>query len=114
MNIEEERKAFEEAYLQNRMDYAVSKNLSIEIMRVRVLEMLGGDLYPHTMFDIWLAAKKHAEEMAKPVCIIWEKKSSIHFPWKVDNYGAETVHHAATAEEARVWATSNGYRVIEE
>ena len=85
MNIEEERKAFVKACCN---DNNIKKG-----------------------FDVWLAAKAHAAEMAKPVIRIHETMG--------DEWGLYLPsHHRAlevkqTRELAIQWAKENGYRVIE-
>lgn len=86
MNIEEERKAFEQL----------------------CQDAHGFITYP---WEVWLIAKQHAEEMAKPQCnIVCDFDGEF---WLVSLKGREGPGFAS-AEEAEVWATSNGYRVIEE
>lgn len=92
MDIEEERKAFEAICQKGRSE-----------------NWIDGP------FNIWLAAKRHAEEMAKQTVVINES----HYGWSVsltDNgtFNGVVKDEMASAEEARVWATSNGYRVIEQ
>lgn len=114
MNIEEERKAFEAAFLKNRMDYAQASGLSVEVMRQTVLRSIEQGLIPKAMFEIWLAAKAHAEEMHKPKCTI-EQMFPINVKiWNViDSFGDRVAWSNESKEDAVQWAKENGYRVIE-
>lgn len=69
---------------------------------------------PHVQhgFTIWIAAKQHAVEMAKPVVQLHETMG--------DKWGLYLPsHHRAlevkdNREQAEAWAKENGYRVVEE
>lgn len=103
MNIEEERKAFEADQLKRYPGVCL----------VRWPKVYRNQ-YVEAAFQGWLAAKKHAEEMANPKVVIEQSFPKSADSWTVINSFGDPVDYFRTAEEARVWATSNGYRVVEE
>ena len=89
INIEEERVAFE-AWLKSSFDYNEYDDKEY-------------------LFPVWLAAKEHAAEMAKPTSRIEMRKER---EWLVIGNFFTTVF--CTEKEAISHANANGYRVIEE
>lgn len=103
MNLEEERKAFEKAVENN------SLNAKWFLTQYRGKE---------AMFELWLAAKAHAAEEAKPtVKIVPSTGAQASYPYIVSLFEGEAFNGVLedfrTETEARAWATANGYRVIE-
>lgn len=100
---EEERKAFEAAVETN------SFNAKWFLTQYQGRE---------AMFELWLAAKKYAEEMAKPtVKIIFSTNPFTSYPYVVSLFESKifngVLEDFRTATDAKVWANENGYRVIE-
>lgn len=112
MDIEEERKAFEEKAYPNAstVDFdgeKYSPRFNSEWQRV-VSE------HANRMFPVWLAAKEHAVEMAKLTVVIRES----HYGWSVylsndGIFNGIIKDEMASGEEAAAWAEDNGYRVVE-
>ena len=87
MNIEEERRAFDK-------------------WRKECME--SGD------FPSWIAAKAHAEEMAKPTCVIFQTMVDTHTIKYFDQGRPIEERGFKTEAEAIKWAKNFGYRVVEE
>ena len=104
MNIEEERKAF----LEN-----MKPKLIADFGCGCLAEGYDKDTFDHPgvqfTFEGWLAAKSHSEEMAKPHCRV--TKDGIG--WWLYRFGEISAGPYKSAEDAKVWAQANGYRVIE-
>jgi len=60
-------------------------------------------------WEVWQLAKAHAAEMAKPHCRV--TKDGIG--WWLYRFGEILAGPYKSAEDAKVWAQANGYRVIE-
>lgn len=95
MNIEEERKAFTQ------------------------YTALDSKVY-NAEFAIWLKAKQHAADMAKPTVKVKPKGLNTEFSqyqWVVSLFEGETFNGVledfTTKEDAEAWARNCGYRVIE-
>jgi len=95
MNIEEERKAFKQ------------------------YTALDSKVYNDEL-AIWLKAKQHATDMAKPTVKIKPKgiySEMSAYQWVVSLFEGETFNGVLedfiTKEDAEAWARSCGYRVIE-
>lgn len=117
MNIEEERKAFEQKFkpdpgvkwsTENQWWYAID-NSWLEGLHETV-----------SYFKGWLAAKEHAAEMAKPTVKIKVKPvcfSESTYPFVVSLFEGEVFNGVLedfkTETDAKEWAKRNGYRVIE-
>lgn len=89
MDIEEERKAF-------------------DIYEEEQLKKDQWWMYGFDAFEVWLAAKVHAAEMAKPVRIASDYTDqwfAFQPSWKGPVFASES--------DAIQWAKDNGYRVIE-
>lgn len=117
MNIEEERKAFVDFQVKVIFD-KWSETIHAEQMANDVrayLESYNWPEYYKQRFEVWLAAKAHAEEMLKRPCVIepWPKFGT----WSVKKPKGQAFRNIrlefATAEDAKAWAKENGYRVIE-
>lgn len=112
MDIEEERKAFNDVFSTS------FPNLERSAEVGRNLEDLGRK---ETAFNGWCLAKAHAEQMAKPTVKIKPKGAMGHptsYPfvmtlWKGDKWQG-VVEDFRTYKEAEQWAKDNGYRVVNE
>lgn len=98
INIEEERVAF---------DYATPLDEYVTITNREYY-----DLYREHLFGIWLKAKEHAVEMAKPSLILTETMGDRWGLYRPDCTRAR--HTELTKAKCIQWANANGYRVIEE
>lgn len=109
MNIEEERKAFDNVFAERFP--ALERGAEIE----RSLADLGAK---QTAFEGWCLAKAHAEEMDKPtIKIIYKELSNkwcIFERTQISGLFLSTGDSFETECEALEWAKSKGYRVIEE
>jgi hypothetical protein len=123
MNIEEERKAFEATMIKVIADKAhalygegASRAVVEESARKHIAGLDEEESLFSVHFAMWLAAKAHAEEMAKPACNVWETMSN---EWRACDAGeyrdilGERKHHATRAA-AVAYAEQHGYRVVEE
>jgi len=115
MNIEEERKAFEVVCKQKGIS---TFRTNVAMMFVKGKRMGVGEYFEpaYTVFEFWIQAKQHAEEMAKPEVTLVGGFGCWSLGW-CDNQGemhARSVPFTCSQEEAKVWALHNGYRVIEE
>lgn len=104
MNIEEERKAFE---------LILESEIGLSSRR-----LVSGDYQSFGAaigFQSWLAAKAHAEEMAKPVVECWQAMSD---EWRVVYPGTHNDvfpdKRFATEAEATKRLELGGYRVVGE
>lgn len=103
MNIEEERKAFliECASMFGNAYYPADTGFA------------NGEFFDPTVqrpFEVWLKAKAHAEEMAKPAVKIREYLPGNFSVW---NSFDEWMGTADSREECETWFKANGYRVVE-
>lgn len=114
MNIEDERKAFEAA-IENKRLYQ------------NKLGRWNGERYVFTkdewthkplvqvLFETWLEAKAHVEEMANAYTVEGSPSDG-YCVWGEDDFGniyTVGVKHACEGD-AKQWAKDNGYRVIDE
>lgn len=103
MNIEKERKAFEE-------------NTKAKYPGASLARVKSGAYYNwhvDSAFNGWLDAKKHAAEMAKPIADVRKRKD--HHQWAVyvpTSLTAEAFDFSHK-QDAVAWAVERGYRVIE-
>lgn len=106
MNIEDERKAFEEhCKAQKLATFVVVKwNGSGYVSKY------SNRPFQQAMFEIWLAAKRHVAEMNKPVCEVYHLTTG----WAVDPICSDHHEGFESKEEALTWAKDNGFRVITE
>lgn len=112
MNIEEERKAFETAFqVPPKLEFDPEQEIYITSAPIGTW-LYNSCSVMNIRFQGWLAAKKHAKEMAKSAVTISETMGDKFGLY--DERSNRAFKSFATAEEARVWATNNGYRVIEE
>lgn len=103
MNIEEERKAFEASVLGGTVFAAIKWNGSKYTFHD------GGSCMTQDMFDVWLKAKAHAAEMAKPVY----NPEPYNGGWGVQDLQHKYWHTLQTKAQAIEEAKEQGYRVIE-
>lgn len=104
--IEEERKAFEEHYKVAARGAYDEPDLYFKDGEFRCA-------VTQRSFNIWLAAKEHAAEMAKPTCIVFETMADTFTVQYFDN-GRPTQESGFKNEVVAIqWAKNNGYRVIE-
>lgn len=91
MNIEEERKVFEES---------------------DALEFCRYSAFEEDYFKVWIAAKEHAKEMEKRYAIVYEGI----YGWGVRDVQTNDVvkFEFSDQREAEQWAKDNGYRVVDE
>lgn len=117
MNIEEERKAFEKAL-------PIPDGVTWYPTRSRYFAQPPATnafaSHATAQFVAWLAAKRHAAEMAKPTVRIKPKSvfsAPSNYPFVVSLFEGETFNGVledfSTKEGAIEWANRNGYRVIE-
>lgn len=116
MNIEEECKAFAEVLADVMAEKTVAEygeqcRESAKRVASEYIERNGAD---EQGFLIWLAAKAHAAEMAKPVVYIRQR------PHGLKGFGVyigETFHKRIWLSDVKAdavqWAKDKGYRVIE-
>jgi len=117
MNIEDEKKALETAlasiYTEGKEE---SHPVFCEFIKRR-FENGEADIDP-TIFKVWLAAKEHAKEMAKPTVkiLIKSKITDTSYPFVLSLFEGETFNGVLedfrTEDDAKEWAKVNGYRVI--
>lgn len=137
MNIEEERKAFDKWLSEQSDKYPDSeyvwlaakteanKNIQmlLKICAFETIEQAYAYAAGNNMGEVkatvaqqfydegFATGIKHAEEMAKPQCnIVCDFDGEFWLAGLMGRIGPGF----ASAEEAGVWATSNGYRVVEE
>lgn len=101
MNIKEERKAFNEVFAKTYP--ALERSAELD----RNLEGLGNK---ETAFCGWCLAKEHAEEMAKPGCIISETMGGNYGMYKEEAHRPFNIFESQALAEQ--WAKENGYRVL--
>lgn len=104
MNIEEERKAFEEAFCM------------VDISKLPNGEYSNSGVY--WAFVGWCKAKEHAAKMAKPtVKIMVSGQVAALYPYVVSLFDGESfcgvLEDFRTVKEAKEWAFAAGYRVVE-
>jgi len=104
MNIEEERKAFEAEVLKTMEPGFLRRWLVDGVEQYGLYEC-------QYNFDIWLAAKTHAAEMAKPVAT-WYETMGDKFALVCSGDNERRLFESVA--EAKVWAQANGYRVVDE
>lgn len=106
MNIEEERKAFEEKF---KPDEGVKWSVTKEWYYVEDPSWDEGLRETVNYFQGWLAAKEHAVEMAKPACILeaFDDGYRLRLSWRPNDFLL-----FRKEENARAWAKANGYRVV--
>jgi len=117
MNIEEERKAFEATLFPE-----TGKPVAcVSFVDGKYRYSDGREAMTQDYFDVWLKAKAHAEEMAKPEVVIMRKGRSAAptgYPFNVCLFEGETFNGVLedfrTREDAERWAKDNGYRVVSE
>lgn len=62
------------------------------------------------VYQTWKDSKSHAEELAKTSVTIKETMMS---GWNVYKSGSSIMDHLGDSNEARTWAESKGYRVVD-
>lgn len=105
MNIEEERKVFIETLKPTLIEY-FGCGAFAEGFDKDTFDAPGVQFF----FEGWLAAKAHAEEMAKPVGRV---KESISTGWWV-YYDVYQYGGLESKNAAEKWLIDRGYRVVEE
>jgi hypothetical protein len=119
MNIDEERKAFEAAVIANKIMVKIDTS-SIWNGERYVSKFSSKKAYTQAMFEVWLAAKARAVEMAKPCAILTETPLG---SWKLEVKNPANglyfpVFSVSGFDDNKAivikWAINNGYRVIEE
>jgi hypothetical protein len=101
MNLEQERKAFEVFYEKEATSAYSEPDLGFKDGDYRCA-------IASRAFKVWLAAKAHAVEMAKPTCEVYHLTTG----WAVDPICREHYEGFASKEKAIEWAVENGYRVV--
>lgn len=112
MNIEEERKAFELNGFPSPLIaiwLTFAEGVYIPLREKQSIHSQKLADHCNKLFPVWLAAKAHAAEMAKPTCEVYHLTTG----WAVDPICRDHYEGFASKEEAIQWAKDNGYRVIE-
>lgn len=108
MNIEEERKAFEANVLTTGLFKSVTWNGE------RYAFIGGGLCMTQDYFEVWLKAKRHAVEMAKPTCVVFQTMANTYTVKYLDQGRPIEERGFKTEAEAIKWTKDFGYRVAEE
>lgn len=116
MNIEEERKAFEKFGFPSPLIPVWLKFTDGGYTPLPEKQSIHSQkLSDHCnkLFILWLGAKEHAAEMAKPECVVFETIGGNFTVQTYDNKGTQNIRDFASQAGAIQWAKDNGYRVIE-
>lgn len=104
MNFIEMRKDFEAFYAEK--EQAIKDVLKFEGVK-------------GVAYDVWKASKLHTEEMAKQTVKVLAKTSNYRssYPFVLSLFEGETfncvLEDFKTEDDAKEWAKTNGYRVVE-